>query len=268
MPCVVPGRRALASRYQHEPACPVRIGQRYEQPSARFVERVEPCQRQMRHAGIDDDGIRRPLGAEREAVRGHDMRLWPISRQVCLRTRSEHRIDLNRCDRAAVADNVSEDGTVVTGADADMHHMVTPAEIKLVIEECPQARLAIVQSARFVDRDQHVVAQVTRVGILCCPVVPQIPGAQQAPWPGSGEMLPRYAGECIDDRRRSYARDMPQFLGEPAARNGDFVVGHPAQLFALPCIVVAVTIRSTRSATGRVPSRRSTRLRRAFSQVS
>ena len=108
----------------------------------------------MRHAGIDDDGIGRPLSTEREAVRGHDTRLWPVRHQVCPRPGSEHRIDLHRGHRATVADDACENGTVVAGSHADMHHMFARGEIELIIEECHR----LGWPARFIDRDQHVVA--------------------------------------------------------------------------------------------------------------
>jgi hypothetical protein len=55
-------------------------------------------------------------------------------------------------------------------------------------------------------------------------------------------MLAQDVGESIDDGRRSYTRDVPQLLSEPAAGRDDFVLGHPAQFIALSCLVVAATI--------------------------
>ena len=223
-------RVVLPARDQQERAGSVRVGQRHQQPAVALGQRVQPRQRQMRHAGIDDDGIGRPLRAVREAVRRDHIGLRPAECQVRARPRGKRRIDLHRGDRALATDDVGEDRAVVAGADADMHHVLTRGEIKLVIQERPKARLAVVQPARLVDRDQHVVVEVARIGIFRGPVVPQVPWAQQAPRTRSGEVFARHGREGAHDRWRSHARHMPQLLGEPAPRGGDVVLGHPKLL--------------------------------------
>jgi hypothetical protein len=78
--------------------------------------------------------------------------------------------------------------------------MLARREIELIIEERPQARLSVVQPARLVDGDQHVVVEVARVGILRGPVILQVPWAQQPPRTRSGEVLARHGGEGMHDR--------------------------------------------------------------------
>jgi len=76
-----PGRITLGSAGmagdQQETAPPLCIGQRHQQPAVLRRQRVEPSGRKMRHAGIDDDRISRPVGAEGEAVCRDHRRLRP-----------------------------------------------------------------------------------------------------------------------------------------------------------------------------------------------
>ena len=51
-----------------------------------------------------------------------------------------------------------------------MQHLLADPDAELIEEIGPQARLAIVDSTSFIERDQHVVIDVARVIILCGPI--------------------------------------------------------------------------------------------------
>src|SRR5215475_12461739 len=95
-------------------------------------------------------------------------------------------------------DDVGQYRTVVARPDADMHNVLARLQVELVIDEGPQARLAVVQSSRLIDRNQHVMIQVRWVGVLRGPIFGPRHRAEQPPRSGTGEMLARHTGESLD----------------------------------------------------------------------
>src|SRR5215472_7741088 len=73
----------------------------------------------MRHAGVDDDGIARPVRRVCEAVGRYGGRLGP-GRKVVAGAGSKGGIDLDRSDLSGAADDLGKDSAIVTGAGADM----------------------------------------------------------------------------------------------------------------------------------------------------
>jgi len=81
----------------------------------------------MRHPGVDDDCVGRPVGAEGETVGLEDCRLRPAGGEILAGAGGEGRVGLDRGDTTGTADNFGEDGAIVAGAGADMDDMVAPA---------------------------------------------------------------------------------------------------------------------------------------------
>src|SRR5258707_4530339 len=111
----------------------------------------------MRHPGVDDDGVGRPVGAESEPVSFDDCRLWPARSEILLGSGGQGRIDLDRSDPSGAANDFGENAAVVASPGADMDDMVAMAQAQLVVHTGPKAGLPVVEPACLVDRDQHVL---------------------------------------------------------------------------------------------------------------
>ena len=93
---------------------------------------------------------------------------------------------------SSLYDDLGEDPAVIAGAGTDMDDMVATAQFELVIHTCPKAGLPVVEPPLLVDRDQHVMVEVARIGILRSPILSHCHRAEDAPWPGSEKSLPRH----------------------------------------------------------------------------
>src|SRR5260370_26294001 len=80
----------------------------------------------------------------------------------------------------------------------------------------PQTGFADVEPAAFVQRHQHVVIELARIGIWRRPVA--VAEVQDAPRPGAGEVLARHASEGLNHALIAEMADYAKILGEPAPR--------------------------------------------------
>jgi tetratricopeptide (TPR) repeat protein len=97
--------RALAS--DDEKCAPqVGVGERNEQPSAVRFQRIEPGQRKMGDAGIDDNRVDGLVGAKGEAVGGNDFCLPPSVGKVGARPFREAGVYLERGQLAPRSDDL------------------------------------------------------------------------------------------------------------------------------------------------------------------
>src|SRR5262249_50602240 len=108
-----------------------------------------------------------------------------------------------------------KNGAVVAGAGADMDDMRPLREAELIVEEGPEARLPIVEMVRLVERDQRVMIDMARIGILRRPILPQAHRAADLPRPPPDEALARHAGKRLDDAARPQPHNDPHPLGKP-----------------------------------------------------
>ena len=119
--------RALARNHK-ERAPKVGVGERNEQPAPVRLQRIEPRERKMRDAGVDDDRVDRLLGSEAKAVPGDDSGLRPGAGEVRARPLGETGIDLDRGHLAVRPDDLGENGAVIAQAGADMDDAVAGRE--------------------------------------------------------------------------------------------------------------------------------------------
>src|SRR5215472_6709288 len=91
----------------------------------------------MRHAGVDDDGIARPVRRVCEAVGRYGGRLGP-GRKVVAGAGSKGGIDLDRSDLSGAADDLGKDRAKVTGAGAVMDDMGALPQLELVVHARPR----------------------------------------------------------------------------------------------------------------------------------
>ena len=151
---------------QQKTAHPVGGRQRDKKTTVFRGEGIDPGERQMRHPGIDDDRIRQRVRAKGKTVSRSHHRLWPSQRQILSRPDGEVGVDLDRGDLSGATDDLRKNGAVVTCAGADMNDVRPGLEVELIIQMGPQARLAVVEPADWVNRDQDVMVEVVRPGIL------------------------------------------------------------------------------------------------------
>src|SRR5207245_2701200 len=78
---------------------------------------------------------------------------------------------------------------------ADMNDVRPGLEVELIIQVGPQARLAVVEPADWVNRDQDVMVEVVRPGIVGGPIFRQAHRTEDAPRSRPHEMLPRHRCE-------------------------------------------------------------------------
>ena len=100
-------------------------------------------------------------------------------------------------DASGRAHQLGENRRVVAGAAADMDGVLSRLQLEGLDERGQKARLTVVQKALLVDGDQHVVIQVSGIGVGRGPIEAPI-GLKDPPWPGAEVAL---AG---DVRERPY----------------------------------------------------------------
>src|SRR5215472_1552356 len=93
-----------------------------------------------------------------------------------------------------------------------MDNMGAIAQIETVIHASPEARLPVIEPPFLVDRDQHVVIEMARIGILGRPIFPERHRAENTPWSRSEKALSRHRRKRIDDRARSQPSGKAQFF--------------------------------------------------------
>src|ERR1700731_3830502 len=94
-----------------------------------------------------------------------------------------------------------------------MHDVGAAGQLELIIQTGPKAGLAIVETTLLVDRDQHVVIDVARIGILGRPVFGGGHRAEDAPRPGPEKALTRHRRKGSDHGARADLGRVAQFLG-------------------------------------------------------
>jgi hypothetical protein len=128
-------------------------------------------------------------------------------------------VDLGGRDPARRSDELGEDGREVARAATDVEDVIALADVEGLNEEAQKARLAVVQPARFVDGHQHVVIEMSRVGIRSGPVTARV-GLKDPPRSRAEEALARHPRERLDDGRRGQVSRVGQLLGVATERVG------------------------------------------------
>jgi hypothetical protein len=212
---------AAACRPQQE-APAVFAGQRHQQPAA-LCQAVEPQRRGMRRAGADDDGVDL-AGIVRAPVAGHHLDLRPGGK-VVPGARRQLSIVLDRHDTARRSDDLGKDGGVVAGAGADLQHALAALQVEMIEIMRPETRHAVVEAARRVDADQHVVVDPVRRVVGRHERQIGLAERYDAPGAGAQEPLARHGGIGIDDGRVvQHRHPQLQVLGIPAAQYRGIVV--------------------------------------------
>ena len=93
-------------------------GAELAQKAAAFRQTIDPARREMGDPGIDDDRVRRPLWAIGKPVGADHPRLRPAFGEIHTGARRQRRVDFERADAPAAADDLGEDRAVITGAGA------------------------------------------------------------------------------------------------------------------------------------------------------
>ncbi len=137
----------------------------------------------MRDAGIDYDRVGRLIGVVGEAVGRDGVCLRPGTKMLA-RPPRQAGINFNRDHSARGTDNCGEDRAVIAHACADVDHAFAGLQIKLVEKARPKARLSIVEPARLIDGDHHVMAEMSGIGVVGVPILATAHRAQDAPRPG------------------------------------------------------------------------------------
>ena len=106
----------------------------------------------------------------------------------------------------AAADDLGEDGAVIAGSRADMYDVGAMAQLELVIHTRPKTGLPVVEPPFLVDRDQHIMVEVARIGVLGRPIFAHCHRAEDAPRPRPAETFPRHRREGIDNGTRPQPR--------------------------------------------------------------
>jgi hypothetical protein len=138
--------------------------------------------------------------------------LRPSGGEILRGSAGKDRVDLDRADPSGAADNFGEDGGVISGAGADMDDIVATAQFELVVHTGPQTGLPVVEPPLLVDRDEHVMVEVARIGVLRRPILAIAIGLRTRHGPHPKEALPRHRREGIDDSARAQLGREPQFL--------------------------------------------------------
>src|SRR5258707_10911844 len=111
-----------------------------------------------------------------------------------------------------------------------MHDVGAAGQLELIIQTGPKAGLAIIETTLLVDRNQHVLVDVARIGILGRPVFGGGHRAEDAPRPWSEKALPRHGREGIDDSARADLCRKAQLLGVPTPGLSDRISHLPSSL--------------------------------------
>jgi hypothetical protein len=176
-------------------------------------ERIQPHRPGMRGAGIHEDRVARP-GVVLAAVAGDDRDVLQMG-QVLARAGREVLIELDRGNAALRTNHGGQDGRVVPDPAPDVHRMISPLEVEGIEAERQEAGLPVVETPGRVDRDEHVVIEMSRVRVVGDPVgeAPRWHGREDLPRPGPEESFARNRRERLHDRWRAHVRDGTDFLG-------------------------------------------------------
>ena len=80
-------------------------------------------------------------------------------------------INFDRHDFARRSNELGSDGGVIAGAATKMEDLLSGSDAELVQKESPKARLAVIDTPGLVERDQHIVIDVPRIGIIGGPII-------------------------------------------------------------------------------------------------
>ncbi len=118
-------------------------------------------------------------------------------------------IQFDRRNPSVRGDEFGEDGRVIAGAAAEMHHCLAGPHVQFIEEMGPETGLSVIDALGFIDGDEHVVIDVPRVRILGRPeaLPPQNP-----PRTGTDEVLARHRSERGEEGARRHVGDEAQLF--------------------------------------------------------
>jgi hypothetical protein len=126
------------------------IRQRNKKLTTVSTEHVEPCHGDAADPGIHDNRIGWLFAIASKPVAQYHGHLGPGG-EIVSRSRCQLWINLDCCHAALPANNLCEDGTVIATSGSNMHDMLSGRKVEFVEQSCPQARLAVIDTARFVE---------------------------------------------------------------------------------------------------------------------
>jgi len=175
------------------------------------LESGKPCRQWMCCAGAHDNRVSWVEWAARAVPMKHDHLRPGLERDAG--SIREDLVDFEGDDVATRADKLGENGRVIACATTEMKNVVAGMDVKQVQVNCPEARLAIVETLGRIENDKRVSVEVTRIGAfsegLCA-------AGLNHPRSDAGEALAWNGGERSKDCRRGNAVDPAQFFGERA----------------------------------------------------
>ena len=137
-------------------------GERHEQ-AASHPQLLAPYPLDLRGGGVDEDRVERVAGTGAAVVAHH--RDLCVRRQVPACPRRERRVDLHTDDAAVGRHGRGADGGVVADATPDVQHALPRCQVERVEPARQGCQLTVVELSAGIERDQHVGAQVARVGV-------------------------------------------------------------------------------------------------------
>src|SRR4029077_1327983 len=171
-----------------------------------------------------DNCVCGPIRTVCKTVCGDDDHLRPNRCEDLTGSLREMRVDFDTNNVACPTNDFGEDGGIVAGAGPNMDNMLATSEPELIKQTGPKARLTIVETSLFVDRDQNVMIEMRRIGTFRCPVIRHSDRAQETPRARPGKLLAFDCGESFDHGSRLHPSGMPQFFGKPPPGLFDTIV--------------------------------------------
>ncbi|MBA2411919.1 MAG: hypothetical protein H0V63_03715 [Burkholderiaceae bacterium] len=129
-------------------------------------------------------------------------RSWRADRlviEIGSRTPRQFHVHLDSGDVAAGTFHLGKDRRVIANATTDVNDSIPRFEFERIETQRKEARLAIVQLPTRIDRDQNVVIQMSRVGILSGPIRRSsgLNGSDDLPGAWTEKMLARDLRKCL-----------------------------------------------------------------------
>src|SRR4051794_18217039 len=133
-----------------------------------------------------------------------------------MRFRGERRIYFDSCYPPCGPGEFGGNRGIIASAAAEMKNLVIGSGTELIEEESPETRLPIIEVACLIERDQHIVIDVVRIGIRCRPILGHVHWAFDSPRARTDELLAWHPRKGSDDCARRHSGRKAQFLGIPA----------------------------------------------------